>query len=303
MAVKSDGMAHGEARRAQRRFHRSLARSSGRVGLFLAIAVISLVFLTPLIWMMGTSLKPEAQVWEYPPRLIPREFVWENYPVAARQFPFIRSLVNTMAVVVGVMVGRLATSTLVAYSFARVRFPGRDAIFVLVLSTMMIPYHAVLIPQFLLFSNLGWLNSLKPLIVPSFFGGGAFFIFLLRQFFMTIPRDYDDAARIDGCGTFGILWQIIVPMSRPALGTVAIYTFMDTWNDFLAPLIYLRTPDKQTLAIAVQQWQRQIQQVGYQHDWNHIMAICTLVALVPILVFFFAQRHFVQGVVVTGLKG
>jgi ABC-type glycerol-3-phosphate transport system permease component len=273
------------------------------VGLFLAIAVISLVFLTPLIWMMGTSLKPEAQVWEYPPRLIPREFVWENYPVAARQFPFMRSLVNTMAVVVGVMVGRLATSTLVAYSFARVRFPGRDAIFLLVLSTMMIPYHAVLIPQFLLFSNLGWLNSLKPLIVPSFFGGGAFFIFLLRQFFMTIPRDYDDAARIDGCGTFGILWQIIVPMSRPALGTVAIYTFMDTWNDFLAPLIYLRTPDKQTLAIAVQQWQRQIQQVGYQHDWNHIMAICTLVALGPILVFFFAQRHFVQGVVVTGLKG
>ena len=173
----------------------------------------------------------------------------------------------------------------------------------LVLTTLMIPYHVILIPQYLIFRDLGWLNTLKPLIVPAWFGGGAFFIFLLRQFFMTIPREYDDAARIDGCGFIQVWWHIILPMSLPALGAVAIFTFMGEWNDFLAPLIYLNTPEKQTLAIAVEQWRRSSVHTGYNHQWNHIMAVATVVTVPPLLVFFFAQRHFIQGVVISGIKG
>ena len=267
------------------------------------MAALALVYMSPLIWLVGSSVKPESQVFEYPPRFIPRSFVWFNYPEALIQFPFIVTSLNTLTIVVGVMAGRLLTASLAAYGFARLRFPGRNALFVLVLTTLMIPYHVILIPQYLIFRDLGWLNTLKPLIVPAWFGGGAFFIFLLRQFFMTIPREYDDAARIDGCGFIQVWWHIIMPMSLPALGAVAIFTFMGEWNDFLAPLIYLNTPEKQTLAIAVEQWRRSSVHTGYNHQWNHIMAVATVVTVPPLLIFFFAQRHFIQGVVISGIKG
>ena len=221
-------------------------RLLGRAFLYLALAVLTAVLVAPLVWMVSASFKPEGYVFEYPPRLIAEQIQWWNYVEAWNQFPFWRSLLNTMTIVVGVEAGRLLSASLTAYVFARLRFPGRNALFLLVLSTMMIPYHVVLIPQYLLFRNLGWLDSFNPLIVPHFFGGGAFFIFLLRQFFMTIPRDYDDAARIDGAGTFAILWRILLPMSKPALATVAIFTFMSEWNDFLAPLIYLNSQEKYT---------------------------------------------------------
>ena len=274
-----------------------------RVLLYLVVLVGAFIFVAPMLWLVGSSLKPERDVWEYPPRFIPREFRWDNYPYALSSFPFMRGFVNTMTICVGVMVGRLISATLVAYAFARLRFPLRDVLFLLVLSTMMIPYHVTLIPQFLIFRDLGWLNSFKPLVVPSFLGGGAFFIFLLRQFFMSIPKDYDDAARIDGCGTFGIFWRIILPMSLPALGTVAIFTFMDTWNDFLGPLIYLSSPEKQTLTVAYQNWQRQMGHLTIVHAWTHIMAIGVLMTIPPTLVFFLAQRYFIQGIVVSGIKG
>ena len=261
------------------------------------------MYTAPLIWLVSSSLKPEGQVFEYPPNFIPRSFEWVNYPEALVQFPFIVSGLNTLTIVVGVLVGRLLTASLAAYGFARLRFPGRNVLFVLVLTTLMIPYHVILIPQYLIFRDLGWLNTLKPLIVPAWFGGGAFFIFLLRQFFMTIPREYDDAARIDGCGFIRVWWYIILPMSLPALGAVSIFTLMGEWNDFLAPLIYLNTPDKQTLAIAVEQWRRSGIIHGYKHQWNHIMAVSTVVTIPPLLVFFFAQRHFIQGVVISGIKG
>ena len=215
----------------------------------------------------------------------------------------INGLGNTMTIAVAVMVGRLLSASLAAYGFSRVRFPLREVLFLLVLSTLMIPYHVTLIPQYLIFRNLGWLDTLKPLYVPAFFGGGAFYIFLLRQFFLTIPKEYDDAARIDGCGILGVFWRIILPMSLPALGTVAIFTFMATWNDFLGPLIYLNTPEKQTLAVAIMQWERSIEHAGYKHNWNHIMAVSCLLTVPPLLVFFFAQRYFIQGIVVTGVKG
>ncbi len=270
---------------------------------YLPITALALVYTAPLIWLVSSSLKPEGQVFEYPPNFIPRSFEWVNYPDALVQFPFIVSGLNTLTIVVGVLVGRLLTASLAAYGFARLRFPGRNVLFVLVLTTLMIPYHVILIPQYLIFRDLGWLNTLKPLIVPAWFGGGAFFIFLLRQFFMTIPREYDDAARIDGCGFIRVWWYIILPMSLPALGAVSIFTLMGEWNDFLAPLIYLNTPDKQTLAIAVEQWRRSGIIHGYKHQWNHIMAVSTVVTIPPLLVFFFAQRHFIQGVVISGIKG
>lgn len=287
-------------RQGWRRPRRLVARM---VVVYLPMVVLAAVFAAPLVWLVGSSLKPEGQVFEYPPRFIPRAIVWENYPVAIEQFPFLTAGLNTMKVVLGVLVGRLLTASLVAYGFARLRFPGRNFLFVLVLSTLMIPYHVTLIPQYLLYRQIGWLNTLLPLIVPAFFGGGPFYIFLLRQFFMSIPSDYDDAARIDGCGFLGTYWRVILPMSMPALGAVAIFTFMGEWNDFLGPLIYLNTPERQTLAIAVERWRRTAEIHGYQHQWNHIMAVCTLVTLPPMVMFFFAQRHFIQGIVVSGIKG
>ncbi len=271
--------------------------------IYLPITALALVYTAPLIWLVSSSLKPEGQVFEYPPNFIPRSLEWINYPDALVQFPFIVTGLNTLTIVGGVLAGRLLTASLAAYGFARLRFPGRNVLFVLVLTTLMIPYHVILIPQYLIFRDLGWLNTLKPLIVPAWFGGGAFFIFLLRQFFMTIPREYDDAARIDGCGFIRVWWYIILPMSLPALGAVSIFTLMGEWNDFLAPLIYLNTPDKQTLAIAVEQWRRSGIIHGYKHQWNHIMAVSTVVTLPPLIVFFFAQRHFIQGVVISGIKG
>ena len=203
------------------------------------------------------------------------------------------------------MVGRVFSTSLTSYVFARLRFPLKNVLFMVVLGTMMIPYHAVLIPQYLLFRNLGWLNSFKPLTVPAFFATSAYFVFMMRQFFMSIPMEYDDAARIDGCGYFATYWRIILPMSKPVLGTVMIFTFMGNWSDFFGPLIYLNDLDKYTLALAVQQWQVMAGLAGSFRPalWVHIMAMSTLLTIPPMLVFFFAQRYFVQGIVVSGVKG
>lgn len=275
-----------------------------QTALYAALLIGTLIFTVPLIWMISSSFKPEGQVFQYPPRLIPSRFQPWNYTDALAQFPFLAAFKNTMTVVIGVGIGRLLSCSLTAYVFARLRFPFRNALFVLVLATMMIPYHAVLLPQYLMFRNLGWLDSLKPLIVPQFFATSAFYIFLLRQFFLTIPRDYDDAARIDGCGYLGTFWRIILPMSKPALGTVMIFTFMEQWNDFLAPLIYLNSKENLTLAVAIKQWQHQATALFYHPaQWNHIMAMATLISIPPILIFFFTQRYFVQGIVVSGIKG
>jgi len=294
---------------ARERRYRQMGRLVREVVFYLVLASLTVVFLAPLVWMVSASFKPEGFVWQYPPALIAERIQWWNYTDAWAAFPFWRGLRNTMTITVGVMVGRLLSASLTAFAFARLRFPGRRVLFMLVLSTMMIPYHVTLIPQFIMFRNLGWLNSFKPLVVPEYFGGAAFYVFLLRQFFMTIPHEYDDAARIDGCGTFGIFWKIMLPMSAPALGTVAIFTFMNNWNDFLAPFIYLNNQEKYTLAIAIRMWQRYAGglpgsgSLYKQPDWCQIMAICTVLTIPPALVFFFAQRYFIQGVVISGIKG
>lgn len=301
--MRSDALNSGAARFNKHR----LARRLGRVIFYVVLVLFTLLFLSPMIWMISASLKPEGYVFEYPPRLwVPGAVEFENYAVAWSQFPFWRALGNTLWIMVLNMVGGITTAVLTAYVFARLRFPGRNTLFILVLSTMMIPSQVTLIPQYILFRELGWLDSFLPLTVPAFFGGGAFAIFLLRQFFMSIPHDYDDAARIDGCGTFGILWRIIVPLSLPAIGTLAIFSFMGHWNDFFGPLIYLNSQEKYTLAIAIRQWQ-QVAVMGsgaYRPPlWVHIMAMATVLTIPPVLVYFFTQRYFIQGIVISGVKG
>ena len=287
------------------RLGRLMRRALGRGSIYLGLLVGIVLFTGPLYWMIASAVKAEGDVFQYPPNFIPQEIFLNNYPDAISRFPPINSLKNTLFVVVMIEIGRLLTSSLAAFGFSRVSFPHRDKIFILVLSTMMIPYHVTLIPQYLIFRDLRLLDSLHPLYIPHLFGGGAFFIFLLRQFFLTIPKDYDDAARIDGCGTFGIYWKIIMPQSLPALGAVAIFTFMWTWEDFLGPLIYVNSPEKHTVALAYQHWQRggPIQGAFLKMGWNHIMAMGSVITLPPIMVFFFAQRYFIQGVVISGVKG
>jgi len=194
--------------------------------------------------------------------------------------------------------GQLLSASLVAFGFARLRFPGRDWLFLVLLSTIMIPYHVTLIPTFVLFRMLNWLDTYIPLILPYWLGGGAFYVFLLRQFYMRLPLELDDAARIDGASTLGIYWRVVLPQARPALGVVAVFTFLGHWNDFFNPLIYLNTTDKYTLALGINLFR------GYQTtQWNLLMAASVMVTAPCILLYAFAQRFFIQGIVFTGLKG
>jgi multiple sugar transport system permease protein len=263
----------------------------------------SVFMLIPLVFMVSTSLKHEWEAFQIPPRWIPTEFVWENYWRAVFQyFNFIQYGFNTLVITGGVLVGRLVSASLVAYGFARIRFIGRNVLFVLVLSGLMVPFQVTIIPLYILFKELGWLDTYLPLIVPSFFGGGAFFIFLLRQFIMTIGPELDDAARIDGCGWFGIYYRIILPLLKPALVSVAIFSFLGTWNDFFGPLIFLNSNRLFTLAIGLHFYTNAASNSS-RPETTVIMAGSTIIMLPPLLLFFFAQRFFIQGVVVSGVKG
>lgn len=284
------------------------ARSVRRVLLYAVIAFGALVFSFPFVWMLSTSLKTSQNVFDFPPSIIPPSFQWINYPHVLESFPFLQGLTNTMTIVIGVEVGRLLSVPLAAYAFARFTFPLRGPLFILVLATMMMPGQALLIPQYLIFRNFGWLDTYLPLTIPSFFAGGslgAFSVFLLRQFFLSIPREYAEAAELDGCGFLRTYWHIILPLSRPALAVVAIFTFIQEWNDFFGPLIYLTSSDKFTLAVSFQAWsQVQAAGPGYTPEpFNNIMAVAGLITVVPILVFFFTQRLFIRGVVMSGMKG
>lgn len=252
----------------------------------------------PFAWMVSTSLKEPGAVFVWPPEWIPDPVRWQNYPEALTALPFHLFFKNTLLVTSLSVIGQLFSGSLVAFSFSRLRWKGRDVLFLLVLATLMLPQHVTMIPRFLIFRELGWIDTLRPLFVPSFFGTNAFYIFLMRQFFMTIPFELDEAARIDGASTFRIYWNIILPLSKPVLGTVAIFSFIARWNEFLLPLIYLNTTEKYTLALGLALFRGQ-----YETQWHYLMA-ASVVVMVPILVIFFlAQRHFVRGIVFTGIKG
>jgi len=266
------------------------------------IIALSIVFIMPVWWMVSTSLKPLVQVWEYPPHLIPQTIHLSNYVEVLQTFPFLISLRNTLIIMFWNMIGRLLVCSLVAYAFARLRFPGRNLLFILVLSTMMIPGWVTLIPKYLLFRDLKWLNTFLPLTFPPLLASDAFVIFLLRQFYRTISVEITDAARLDGCSLLGVWWRIMLPLAKPALGTIAILTFLGTWNDFFEPLIYLNTPDVQTLTLAVANWR-----IAFANDVlqpQHLkMALATLITLPPVVVFYFAQRTLIKGFNFTGING
>jgi ABC-type glycerol-3-phosphate transport system permease component len=252
----------------------------------------------PLAWMVSSSFKLEQRVFVYPPQLIPDPFRPANYVDALTYKPFHIYLKNTIFLVVMNELAILLTASFCGYGFARVRFPGRDFWFVVVLATMMVPGVVMMVPSFVIFSRLKWIDTFLPLTVPLFFGGGAFNIFLLRQFFRTIPEELADAARIDGCNEFAIYARIMMPLAKPALTTVAIFTFFGAWNNFMGPLLYLNSPEKFTVSIGLATFRSVM-----RTRWDLLMAASTAMTLPVVVVFFFAQRYFVQGVVLTGLKG
>lgn len=300
-----------------------------RVVVFGLLGVVALVFAMPLVWMVSTSLKPVEQTMAQPPTFVPApieqipSYFVDNYigrrgdeaaqagqadgagagdagvrgvltdPVV--DFPLY--LRNTLIVALLSVTGMVLSSAVVAYGFARVRWRGRGAMFTLVLATMMIPFPVLMGPLYIVFKSFGWIGSFKPLWVPAWFGG-AFSIFLLRQFYMTIPRELDEAARLDGCSHWGIFWRVILPLSKPALAVVALFHFIFVWNDFLGPLIFLQRRDQFTLALGLQLYQSQAGNV----PWNLLMAASTLVVLPVLIVFLLAQRSFLEGIATSGLK-
>lgn len=259
--------------------------------------LISIVLLLPFFWMLSASLKPGHQIFKYPIIWIPNPVKWSNYVEAFKAVPYMVWAKNTSSIVVLSIVGDLVSCSLVAYAFARLQFPGKSILFVLLLSTLMIPQQVTLIPTFLLFKWLGWVDTYFPLILPAWMAY-PFWVFLLRQFFMTIPLELDDAAKIDGCGYMGIFFKILLPLAKPALTTIAIFSFMANWNDFMRPLIYLNTESKFTIALGLRMFQGL-----YFTRWELVMAASVLALLPPLILFFFCQRYFVQGIVMTGLKG
>ena len=276
----------------------TLQRMLTRTLLHMGLLACSAVLLAPLVWMVSTSLKATGAEFEYPPVWIPSPVVWRNYIEVFKDLPFHLFFRNTITVVIGALSGTVLTGSLVAYAFARLRYPGRDFWFMVLLSTMMLPSAVTLIPQYFIFRSLGWIDTLLPLFVPSWFGGGAFNVFLFRQFFSTIPYDLDEAARMDGASNFRIYAQILLPLSGPALTTVAIFSFVGHWNAFMEPLIYLNSTKNLTVAVGLQLFRNQY--FGY---WNLMMAGGVLTTLPCIALFFAAQRYFMRGIVMTGISG
>ncbi|MGQ9631613.1 MAG: carbohydrate ABC transporter permease [bacterium] len=259
---------------------------------------LSAIFIIPFLWMVSTALKPPEQVVVFPPIWIPRPPVFYNFRIALTEFfPFWLYLKNTLLVCIGGVVGTLFSCSLTAYGFARIPWPGRNVVFIFVLSVLMIPYQVRMIPLFIIFKKLNWINTYRPLVVPNWFGV-AFYIFLLRQFFMTIPMELTEAAKIDGCNEFMIFWRIILPLSKPALATVALFQWLAHWNDFLGPLIYISEKTKFTLSLGLQQFYGM--HTGIR--WELLMAASTVIVLPVIVLFFFTQRTFIQGIATTGLK-
>lgn len=263
--------------------------------LLLVLTAVTMIF--PFYWMVATSLKTEARVFAFPPEWIPDPPILDNYRYIFTEIAFDRYVFNSLKVSLLGTLGTVLSSSLAAYAFARVRFRGRDTLFIITLAALMIPGQITMIPLYIVMARIGWVDTQLPLIVPAFFAS-AFGIFLLRQFFMTIPQELNDAAKIDGCSHFGIYWRIMMPLSKAVLATLALLAFMGSWNDLLGPIIYLYRDELFTLPLALTRFRGQ-----YYTQWANMMAGAT-VSLVPILlIFLFTQQYFVRGVVLSGLKG
>ncbi|HFC9128695.1 TPA: carbohydrate ABC transporter permease [Enterococcus faecium] len=272
----------------------SVNRQSKKMLSYVLMTIIGIILLIPLLWMVFTSLKPMEEIVRYPPTFFPEKIVWENYLDTIAAFPFWRYARNTLFITVLVVIGNVLSNSFIAYGFAKLDFPGKKLMFALVLSTMMIPGFVTMIPQYVLFSKIGWVGTYLPLIVPSFFGN-AFNIFLMRQFYLSINNELIEAAEIDGANHLYIWSHLMPPLTKPALITIAINSFNAAWNDFLGPLLYIQDQEKYTLQIGLQVFQNQA-----TTQWNYLMAGATLVLIPTILLFFFAQRYFIEGMDLTG---
>jgi len=269
----------------------------GRFAVYAALVALSIVFIAPFVWMISTSLKTGPGSIAIPQQWIPDPFVWSNYPTALGKINFPIALRNTLIYAIPAVLGTVVSCSLVAYGFARIRWPGRDIVFLVLLATMMLPGQVTFIPLYVIFAKLGWVGTFLPLIIPTFLGN-PFFIFLLRQFFLGIPAELSDAARIDGAGELRILTQVIIPLSWPALITVGLFTFIDKWTDFFGPLVYLQDPSLQPLSLALQTFQS-----AHKTDWPLSMAASVVITAPLVIIYFFAQRKFIEGITLTGIKG
>jgi multiple sugar transport system permease protein len=277
-----------------------MMRQRASVARLLTYAVLvagSAFMLLPLYWMLNSSLKTNARVFDFPPQWLPSPAEWSNYPALFSYMPFLTFIKNTLIIEIGVIAGTLASCSLAAYSFARLNWPGRDIVFVILLSVLMLPTFSTLVPSFILWQHLHAVDTFAPLIVPAWFGN-SFFIFLLRQFFRGIPRDLEEAARIDGAGIVRVFTSIILPLSKPALAVVAIFAFMGVWNDFLGPLIYLSSTSNLTLAVGLNLF---LTSNGTR--WELLMAASCIVVVPMVVIFFAFQRYFIEGIALTGIKG
>lgn len=280
---------------------RHRARWLGRTLLYIVTIGIGLVFAGPFFLAVSGSLKTPFEITAVPPTWLPEGLYWENYDAVLTITPFMTFLRNTVFLTVVNIIGGVLSSAVIAYGFARFRFPGRNVLFLLLLSQLMLPREITTIPQYVLFSELGWLDTYWPLTVPNWLAANPFGVFLLRQFFLTIPLDYDDAAKLDGANSFEIFWRIILPLMIPGLTALAIFEFINNWTSFFEPLIYLQSQDKLTLAVGLTWFQAT--GLGNEPKQAYLLAYSLLMTLPIIVVFFFAQRYFIRGIVVGGIKG
>ena len=283
-------------RAAARGRHRTRGHYVGRGAIIAVLAVLTVAFALPFYWLLSTALKTSPQIFVVPIVWVPSPPQWSNFSNAISFFPFWQYLFNTVVICAFTVLGTVCSNSLIAYGLARIDWPGRNLVFILLLGTLLLPSQVTLIPLFIMFAHIGWVDTYLPLIVPAFFGN-AFFMFLLRQFFMGIPRELGEAVRIDGGSEFTIFWRIIVPLSKSALAVVALFSFINSWNDFLGPLVYIRTQSKYTLAVGLSTFLGQ-----YGSQWSWLMAASALVFIPIVILFFFTQRLFIQGITFTGSK-
>jgi multiple sugar transport system permease protein len=271
--------------------------SSSTVVIAILVSLIGLAVLFPFFWMIRSSLMTNIEIYKYPPLFLPRSWRFENYPTTMRTFPFLRYILNTLTITVPAIVGTLLTATIAAYAFARLNFPLKKLWFTLVIGSMLMPTAVTIIPIFIAWSSMGLSNSYVPLIVPAFLGGGAFNIFLVRQFLMTIPRDLDEAATIDGAGHARILFRILAPLIKPVLISVGLFAFITYWNDVMGPLIYVSRTEMNTISQGLANFKS-----GFGVDWKAIMAACTVAVTPCVTLYFIGQKYFIEGIVLSGLK-
>ncbi|MFN8523614.1 MAG: carbohydrate ABC transporter permease [Chloroflexota bacterium] len=291
--------------RARGRMHsrrRLLDRVRGPLAFYAGAFLLTAFFLGPVLWTVISSLKQPHEITTYPPVIVPEQLRYQNYLRAWTKVPFLAFYLNSLTVTLLAVLGQCLSATLVAYGFARFEFPLRGPLFMLVIATLIVPWEVTIVPSFLLYKWLDWLDTLKPLIVPYWFGGSPFFIFLLRQFFMTIPRDFDEAAEIDGANPLQVLIHVIAPLCVPAITTVAIFSFLQHWNEFIQPLIFLNSPENFTVSLGLRFFQTSPADPGEPKE--HLLMAAAVIASLPcVALFFAAQRFFVRGIVLSGIKG